>query len=305
MNFQRLIVAVINLAIFAPASQAQVVLPDWDTVEIKTQKVRTDLYMLEGFGGNIGVLIGNEGIILVDDQYAPLTGKIQSALAKLSDKPVKFILNTHWHPDHTGGNENLGRSGAVIISHDKTRNYLVDFYAERSAKKNDIEAMAGIPVLTFNDTTTIHAGGQTIRAFHVNPAHTDGDIVIHFVEADVLHTGDTYFNGFYPFIDVQHGGSIDGMITLYDQLIKLAGPDTKIIPGHGDIATREDMRSYQMMLRTVRTRVATAIKAGISVEDLIKAEPLKDLDPIFGGNLIKAPVLLEMVYADLQKHSQE
>ncbi len=309
MFASRLAMLALSLIAFASGAQAQVVLPDWDTVEIKTHQVCPNIYMLEGFGGNIGVYVSEDGLILVDDQYAPLTEKILAALEKLSDQPVKYVLNTHWHPDHTGGNENFGKSGAVIISHDKTRQYLLDFHKVQLAKNETAHARGDIPVLTspvltFNDTTTIHAGGQTIKAFHVNPAHTDGDIVIQFVEADVLHTGDTYFNGFYPFIDVQHGGSIDGMIALYDQLIGTAGPDTKIIPGHGDVANRDDMRSYQTMLITVRTRVAAALEAGTSLEDLISAEPLKDLDPVFGGNLIKAHMLLGMVYGDLQKHRQ-
>ncbi len=154
-------------------------------------------------------------------------------------------------------------------------------------------------MISFDRTVTFYLNGETIHVFHIESAHTDGDAVVHFREADVIHTGDAYFNGFYPFIDVEHGGSIDGMIAFYDQLIALSGPDSRIIPGHGPEAARDDVRKYQTMLKMVRQRVAEAIAQGQSLEDLIAAEPLADLDPEWGDNLIKAPMLLSMVHADL------
>ncbi|PCI51602.1 MAG: MBL fold metallo-hydrolase [Alphaproteobacteria bacterium] len=283
-------------------THAQVILPDWDTVKIKTHNLGHGIYMLEGFGGNIGVSAGEDGVILVDDQYAPLTEKILAALDVISKKPVTYVINTHWHDDHTGGNENLGKSGAVIVAHEKTRSYLLDIHAERLKQSQTTPKNIGIPVLTFNDVLTFHFNGQTIHAFHVEPAHTDGDIIIQFVEANVIHTGDTYFNGFYPYIDVDHGGSIDGMIDVYDKLIAISDPETRIIPGHGDIADRNDMREYQTMLKTVRSIVANAIIAGNPIDEFIATEPLKALDPIYGNNLIKAPDLLRMLYKDLLKN---
>jgi glyoxylase-like metal-dependent hydrolase (beta-lactamase superfamily II) len=286
-------------------AQAQLVkLPDWDTVEITTVDLGNGIYMLEGFGGNIGVSVGTDGVFLIDDQYAPLTPKVVTAIEKLSDQPIRFVINTHWHADHTGGNENFGKMGALIVAHDNARAVLALGSKDETSGKLVPPPAKSLPVETFNDTVTFYLNGQTVHVFHIAPAHTDGDAVVHFREANVIHTGDAYFNGFYPFIDVEHGGSIDGMIAFYDQLLALADTDTRIIPGHGPVATRADVQSYQAMLKIVRDRVAAAIAAGQSLEDLTAANPLADLDPQWGDNLIKAPLLLSMVYADLSRARQ-
>lgn len=283
------------------AAQAQVELPDWDTVEIKTIDLGGGVYMLEGFGGNIGVLAGDDGVILVDDQYAMLTEKIVAAVTALSAAPVRFVINTHWHPDHTGGNENLGAAGAIIVAHDESRRIMLFTQEDEELKQQIHFAPGDIPVITFSRTATFHINGETVEVRHIAPAHTSGDAIVIFKNADVIHTGDAYFNGFYPFIDVRFGGSIDGMIAFYDELLALAGPDTQIIPGHGPVAGRDDVRDYQAMLRQVRDRVAKAIADGVSLDDLIAAEPLADLDPKWGGNLIKAEGLLRMVHGDLSR----
>jgi cyclase len=284
---------------------AQIELPEWDSVEITTEALGNHLYMLQGFGGNIGVYAGPEGIFLVDDEYAPLSDKIMAALAKLSDQKVRFVVNTHWHRDHRGGNENFAKAGAIIIAHKETRRIMA--LAQKTPElQSEIGPQAeNLPTLTYEKTMTFHLGGETIEIHYVPNVHTSGDSLVIFKNANVIQTGDMYFNGFYPFIDVPFGGSIDNMISFYDVLYALADKDTKIIPGHGPIANREDVRTYQNMLKLVRTRVALAIVQGLSLETLKAAKPLADLDPNWGNNLITADWLLDMVYADLVKHGMK
>ena len=301
-----LVLAVLAMAAGPTLGKPLVTLPDWKTVKVTTQDLGHGIYMLQGFGGNIGVSVGPDGIFMVDDEYAPLTKKIRAALRAISDQPVRFVVNTHWHMDHVGGNENFAKAGALIIAHKETRRIMAMFVDTPSSPENDEAQFSprALPMLTYDTALTFHLNGETIEVRHVAPAHTSGDSIVFFHQANVIQTGDTYFNGFYPFIDVRFGGSIDGMIALYDQLYAMADADTKIIPGHGPIANRENVREYQAMLRTVRDRVARAIAKGTTIQQLVAAKPLADLDPKWGGNLIKAGMLLPMVYKDLQKHAQ-
>jgi len=292
-------------SVFSDAEAQLVQLPDWDSVEMNTFDLGNGIYMLDGFGGNIGVSVDEDGVFLVDDQYAPLTPKVLAAIGALTEQPVRFVINTHWHPDHTGGNENLGKLGALIFSQDNARATLVEELTKQALEKKIALAPEALPLVTFNNSVTFHLNGETVHVFHIAPAHTDGDVVVHFIEADVIHSGDAYFNGFYPSIDVGHGGSIDGMIAFYDQLLELSGPDTKIVPGHGPVSNRDEVQRYQAMLKTVRQRVADAVASGQSLDDLIAAAPLADLDPEWGDNLVKAPLLLSMVYANLSGDNQE
>src|SRR6185503_12175274 len=193
---------------------------DFSKVEVKSQKVAEGLYMLQGAGGNIGLSVGADAAFLVDDQYAPLTPKITAAVKALTDKPIKFVLNTHWHGDHTGGNENLGTAGTLIVAHDNvyrrmSTEQFITFFNEKVAASPKV----ALPVITFNDTLTFHLNGDDLHAFHVPPAHTDGDSIVHFRKADVIHMGDTFFNGMYPFIDVDSGGGIEGMIGAADKVL--------------------------------------------------------------------------------------
>ena len=201
-------------------------------VEIITHEVAPGIYMLEGMGGNIGVSVGEDGVFMIDDQFAPLTDKITAAVAALSAQPIRFLINTHWHYDHTGGNENLGKQGALIVAHDNV-------YA-RMSRDTEIGAFnqmipaspkAALPVITFNDNVTFRLNGEEIHVVHYRNSHTDGDSVIHFKNANVLHTGDIWFNGFYPFIDVSSQGSIDGVINSIKTLLELADDNTRIIAG--------------------------------------------------------------------------
>ena len=284
----------------ALSSHAQVVLPDWETVAIKTVDLGGGLYVLEGFGGNIGVLAGADGVLLVDDQYDQLAKKNLAAIRQLTDRPIDFVVNTHWHGDHAGANAAMRSVGAHIISTDETRAVMEQFNAE-AQRNGEVTAMVP-PVATFRDQMTFHLNGQKVRVFKVRPAHTAGDAIVEFQPANVIHMGDTSFNGFYPFIDVAHGGSIDGMIDLHQEIHDLADDQTVIVFGHGPNGNRADLLRYRTMLSTVRERVAAALQAGTGLDALIAAAPLADLDPEWGDNLIKAPALLEMVYQDLTRN---
>jgi glyoxylase-like metal-dependent hydrolase (beta-lactamase superfamily II) len=276
-------------------------LPDWSKTPVEAHDLGHGVHMLESFGGNIGVLASDQGVLLVDTEWPQLHDKVVAAVARISAKPIRYVVNTHWHWDHVGGDGLLGRMGAVIFSSGETRAYIVD------AQKNNnppgtpyAPDPAAIPVVTVTSNSKLHLAGQTVEILRVPPAHTDGDLIVRFVEADVIQTGDTFFHGFYPDIDQPHGGSIDGMIAFYDTLYQMCGPHTKIIPGHGAVANRDDVREYQAMLREVRNRVAKAVAAGMTEQQLIAAHPLDDLDIKWGGNLIKQPYLLAIVYEELK-----
>jgi glyoxylase-like metal-dependent hydrolase (beta-lactamase superfamily II) len=276
-------------------------LPDWSKTPVADRDLGSGVHMLESFGGNIGVLAGDSGILLIDAEWPELHDKVITAVKGISPQPIRYLIDTHWHWDHVGGNGLFARGGAAIFSSEQTRAYI-----ESEQKNNNPQGTPyasdpmAVPVVTIKNGVRLHLGGQTIEIIHVPPAHTDGDLIVRFVEADVIQTGDTFFHGFYPDIDQPHGGTIDGMIALYDTLYRMCGPKTRIIPGHGPVANREDVREYQAMLREVRGRVAQAVAAGKSEEQLIAAHPLDDLDVKWGGNLIKQPYLLAIVYEELQ-----
>ena len=276
-------------------------LPDWSKTPVEDRDLGSGVHMLESFGGNIGVLAGDEGVLLVDAEWPQLHDKVVAAVAKISPKPIRYLVNTHWHWDHVGGDGLFGKAGVVIFSSEQTRAHIVQAQKQNNAPGTPYAVdPAAIPVVTITNGTKFHLAGQTVEVIHVPPAHTDGDLIVRFVEADVIQTGDTFFHGFYPDIDQPHGGTIDGMIALYDTLYKMCGPKTKIIPGHGPVANRDDVREYQAMLREVRNRVAKAVAAGMTEEQLVASHPLDDLDVKWGGNLIKQPYLLGIVYEELK-----
>jgi len=282
-------------------------LPDWNRTAVEDRDLGHGVHMLESFGGNIGVLAGNEGVLLVDAEWPQLHAKVLAAVARISKQPIRHLINTHWHWDHVGGDAQFAKAGTVIYSSAETRAHIVEAQAQAHAAAGQPYApdVAAIPTVTIGTGTQFHIAGQTVEVIHVPPAHTDGDLIVRFIEADVIQTGDTFFHGFYPDIDQPHGGTIDGMIAFYDTLYKLCGPGTKIIPGHGAVANREDVREYQAMLREVRKRVAHAVDAGMTEEQLLASHPLDDLDRKWGGNLIKQPYLLAIVYEELKARGAE
>ena len=252
---------------------------DMSEVEIGVTDLGDGLYMLTGRGGNMGLSVGEDATFLIDDQFAPLTPKIKAAIAGLTDDAVKFVFNTHWHFDHVGGNENFGETGSVIVAHDNVRERMSkDQFLEAFNREVPASPPEALPVVTFNDRVTFHLNGETIRAFHTPHAHTDGDSVIHFDGANVFHMGDTFFHKMYPFIDASSGGSVNGVIEAANAVLAMADEESVIIPGHGPIAGRDDLRAYRDMLATVRDSINAMIADGMSLEQVQAANPTADFD---------------------------
>jgi cyclase len=270
---------------------------NFDTVQVRSQKVAEGVYMLTGAGGNIGLSIGDDAVFVVDDQYAPLTPKILAAIAQLTNKPVRFVVNTHWHWDHTGGNEAMGKAGALLVAHDNVRRRMSSEQVNEFLQRTTPASPAGaLPVITFSDTVTFHINGDDVVAFHVANAHTDGDAFILWRKANVVHAGDVFFNGRFPFIDLSSGGGIDGMIAAIDILLTLGDENAKIIPGHGELSDRSAVREYGKMLKTVRDRVRQQKAAGRSLEQTLATHPTAEYDARWGTGFIKPDQFVTMVY---------
>ena len=285
-------IALLGIAGFAIAQQQ-----DFSNVEIRAEKLSASTYMLTGAGGNMAVSAGEDSTFLVDDQFAPLTPRIQAAVAKLTSKPIAFVVNTHWHFDHTGGNENFGKAGAVIVAHENVRKRMsTEQFIEFLNMKFKLEPRVALPSLTFTRDLTFHHNGDEINIFHVANAHTDGDAVVHFRTSDVIHMGDVYFNGLYPFIDASSGGSADGVIAAVDRVLAIAGDSTRIIPGHGPLARKADLRAYRAMLAAVSARVREGVRAGRTLDQVIAAKPTADFDAIWGKGFLGPDRFVEMLY---------
>lgn len=286
----------------APVPPAGAQQQDFSAVTIEVVAVAPGVSMLVGRGGNIGVSAGADGVFLVDDQYAPLTDKIRAAVATIDPRSIRFVLNTHWHGDHTGGNENLGTTGTLVVAHDNVRVRMSSEQFNALFDRTTPPSPAGaLPVVTFSDAVTFHLNGEEIHAFHVPPAHTDGDSVVHFEKADVIHAGDLFFNGGYPFIDLSSGGDADGVLAAAERILAMAGEGTKIIPGHGPLATRADLARYRDMLAACRAAVAAQVAAGKSREETIAAKPTAAYDEVWGGGFIKPEVFAGILYDSLTK----
>ena len=292
------------LGIMLAAGGARAQQQDFSKVEIKTTKLTESVYMLEGSGGNIGVSVGDDGVIVIDDQYAPLTPKIQEAISKLSTKPIRFVINTHWHGDHVGGNENMAAAGAVIIAHDNVRKRMSSeqFIALMNRKVPPSPDKA-LPVVTFTSDITLHFNGEDIHVIHVDPTHTDGDSIIVFPKAKVIHMGDCYMTISYPFADISSGGSFDGFVATSDKVVGMADATTKIIPGHGPLSNKAELKGWHDMLVEIRTAVKKQADAGKSLADIQKQKLTAKWDDKWGGKFIKAEQVVEFAFTAIKaKH---
>jgi len=267
---------------------------DFSKVEIKTTKISDKFYTLEGQGGTIGALVGPDGVFLVDTQFAPLTEKIVAAVKKISPNPIRFVVNTHVHGDHTGGNENFGKLGATIFSRDQLRNRLA-----RPAGNAAAAPAAALPVITYDNNVTLHMNGEEIRLIPIRAAHTDGDTLVHFPGLDVLMTGDYYRSIQYPNIDRANGGTLNGMIQGLGTTIGLAGPNTKIIPGHGPTVDRAAVTAHRDMMLVLRDRVAGLIKQGKTAQDIIASKPTADFDSKVAEAGTTGERFINQLYAEL------
>jgi cyclase len=283
-------------ALASPPAAAQT--QSLDTVQIRSEKLADGVYALFGRGGNIGLAIGPEAVFVVDDQFAPLTPKILAAIAKLTDRPVRFVLNTHWHFDHTGGNENMGKAGALLVAHDNVRRRMsTRQFIEFIKREEPASAPGALPVVTFNDAVTFHVNGDEVMAIHLPAAHTDGDAAVYFRRANVVHMGDVYVLS-YPLVDVSSGGSLSGFVRGVDRVLSLVNDSTKVIPGHGAVSDRASLRAYRDMLASIRDRVHEQVRAGKTLEQIIASKPTADFDANWEGSFVKAADFIRFAYAD-------
>ena len=273
---------------------------DFAKIQIKATKVAGQVYVIEDVttefsGGNIGVSVGPDGIVLIDDKFAPLAPKIEAALKTISDKPVRFIMNTHYHGDHSDGNSAFGAK-ATIIAHENTRKRMAAGHPPESPPAPAV----ALPIITFEHKLTVHLNGEDIRAIHMPAGHTDTDLVIFFTKSNVVHMGDDFFNGIYPFIDVDGGGSVKGMIANIEKLLGEIPADAKIIPGHGKVASSKELREFMTMLKETSGIVAAGIKAGKTADQLKKEKALAKYDRWAKG-FFKADEFIDLLYKDLKR----
>lgn len=252
---------------------------NFDTVQVRTTVLGKGVYMLTGAGGNMGLSVGDDAVFLVDDQFAPLTPKIRAAIAAVTPKPVRFVLNTHWHFDHTGGNKDHGEAGALLVAHDNVRRRMsTEQFIEALNRREPAAPKGALPVVTFNDTVTFHINGGEVVAFHVAPAHTDGDAIVVFRDANVVHMGDLFVSAGFPFVDRSSGGTIHGVIAAAERALRVMDANTKVIPGHGPLADRVRLQAWHEMLVAMRDRMRREIAAQRTIEQVLTSAITADYD---------------------------
>ncbi len=290
-----MILSILSLIIYSSELHAQ---RDYSKVVIKEEQIVENIYMLTGSGGNMMLITGDEATILVDDQFAPLAEKIESKVKELSISDLKYVLNTHWHGDHTGGNEYLGNQGKIIVAHENVRERLsTDQLMKAFSREVKAKPKGAWPQITFNDKMSLYVNDIQVELIHVHHAHTDGDSFVYLPEANVLHMGDCFLNGRFPFIDLGSGGSVKGAIEATEAALMLVDKKTKIIPGHGSIASLNDLKQYNYMLRTIYDRVMQSIKAGDSLETL-KSKNLTFGFESYDGGFIGAEKFIDTIWTE-------
>ena len=286
----------VPVALFAAGGAfAQGQQQDFSAVQIKTHQVAGNVYYLEGQGGNVGLLVGDDGVLMIDDQFAPLSEKLLAAIRALSDKPIRLLVNTHVHGDHTGGNENFGKLGIDIVAHDNVRVRLA-----RGVNNAPPSPAVALPVVTFGDKMSLHLNGETVTIGKLPPSHTDGDSYIHFAKADVIHTGDSFRTVGYPGVDFNNGGSVKGTIEALQALYDLAGPSTKILPGHGVVVTRAEVAAFRDLTIELQKRFTDLVRQGMTLEQVVAAKPTADLDAKYGSSERLIPAFYNAVKAELE-----
>lgn len=300
-------VLVLTAASLLPLAATAQQEPDWSKVEIKVSKVSGNIYMLEGQGGNIAASVGEDGIVIVDDEFAPLAEKIQAALRnlKITDKPVRFVINTHYHGDHTGGNPPFANSGSTVIAQDNVRKRLLSGGTAGNGGSVKMEVKpaekAALPIITFEHDLTVHLNGEDIRALHFPAGHTDGDAIIFFPKANVVHMGDDFVRYGFPFIDVAGGGSVQGMSDGVEKAVAQLPADVKVIPGHGQLSTLDDVRAYIQMLKDTTAVVQKAMAAKKTV-DQMKQEKILAPWAKWSGDFVNQDTFIETIYNSLTNH---
>ena len=254
----------------------------YENIAINTTKLTDSLYMLQGSGGNILVSAGQNGVFMVDDQFAPLTVKIKDAISKITDKPIQFVINTHWHPDHTGGNENLGEAGTIIVSHDNVKKRLsTEQFSDFFKRSVPPLSEKGLPIITFSDNMTIYQNDDQINIIHMDSGHTDGDSIVHFTKNNVIHVGDDFSDKAYPFIDISSGDTVDGLISSLKTIASIINDETKVVSGHTGISNKTKVNEYANMLTDVRNQISQMINEGKSLESIITLQPTSKYDKIY------------------------
>lgn len=278
---------------------------DWDAVEIIPEKINENLYALFGSGGNIGLFVGEDGTLIIDDQYAPLSDKIKASISRITDDPVKYVVNNHWHGDHTGGNEAFGNDGATIIAQSNVRKRLSTEQVMKAFNRTvPPSPEIAWPAITFDEDISLHVNGDDLMIFHVHNAHTDGDAFVYFKNSNVLHMGDCFFKDRFPFIDLGSGGSIDGAIKAVAAALMIVDEETVIIPGHGALASKQDLLKYSKMLHTMRDRVKKAVAEGKTIDE-IKTSGLDEGYEEWGTGFINAATFVDFIWTDLDRKRGE